>query len=134
MLKLCFRSLLNSIIAHFLRSAEESNGWWHEMGIRSSGIRGAVWDRGDEHLRWILKRHPHPEEESSRWDINPVSPRLPLAAGQLYLYYSKMQIVFLLDVGAERRMIGDDCRISCFQDMRCLCGSRAANWGGSSRS
>lgn len=39
------------------------------------------------------------EEEFSEWNINPVSSRLLLGAGQLYVYYSKMQIIFLRNVG-----------------------------------
>lgn len=40
-----------------------------------------------------------PEEEFSQWDINPVSSRLLPGTGQLYVYYSKMQIIFLRNVG-----------------------------------
>lgn len=49
-----------------------------------------------------------PEEEFSQWDINPVSSCLLLGAGQLYVYYSKMHIIFLRNVGRfktdDRRM------------------------------
>lgn len=48
---------------------------------------------------WEPRAALGPEEEFSQWDINPVYSHLLLGAGQLYVYYSKMQIIFLRNVG-----------------------------------
>ena len=103
------------------------------MGIESGGVvAGGGIEGMNTHVFSLSRNHPQipqPEgEEFSLWDINPISSCLLLRTGQLYLYYSKMWIIFLQNVGTGRLMIREGCRISHFQGMCCLYSRHVANW------